>query len=302
MAAADWRPGPRVAGADGVEIATWDLGGSGPPLLLLHATGFHARMWLPLAPVLRASHRVWAVDQRGHGASGHAADRTYRDWSRFVADLLAVVDRLGLADDGLRAAGHSLGGAVLLLAEQHRPGLLRAAYCYEPVVPAPAYRSAGSGEASLARVTAKRRAGFASRAEARANYAAKAPFASFAPEALDAYVAHAFVDRPDGTVELACTPAEEATVYEGAMGHRAWEHLGEVAAPVVVAGGSDTGGLAATIPALVDALPRGRIEHWDRLSHFGPMEDPPAVAAAIVAALTDTGDGAGSTSAVTPGR
>jgi hypothetical protein len=134
------------------------------------------------------------------------------------------------------------------------------------------------------------RAGLAARAAPRANYAAKAPFASFAPEALDAYVAHAFVDRPDGTVELACTPAEEATVYEGAMGHRAWEHLGEVAAPVVVAGGSDTGGLAATIPALVDALPRGRIEH------------PPAVAAAIVAALTDTGDGAGSTSAVTPGR
>ena len=37
-------------------------------------------------------------------------------------------------------------------------------------------------------------------------------------------------------------------------------------------------------PAIVDALPNGRLEQHETLGHFGPLQDPVAVAASIVAA------------------
>jgi pimeloyl-ACP methyl ester carboxylesterase len=289
MSGDGWRAGPRVAGHGGVEIATWDLGGDGPPVVLMHATGFHARVWLPLAVALRPANRVWAVDQRGHGQSGHAPDGDYRDWDRFAVDLLAVIDALDLAsgDGGLAGAGHSLGGAVLLLAEQRRPGTFRSLYCYEPIVLSPPARAAATlaGKVDLSGVARKRRATFASRAEARANYASKAPFSAFAPDALDAYVEHGFVDRPDGTVELACPPDEEASVYEGAVLQAAWEGLAATEALVTMARGADTGPPAAGVGDLAGRLPHGRLEAYEQLSHFGPMEDPLLVGRAVARAV-----------------
>ncbi len=285
-----WTAGPRVDGRDGVEIATWDLGGDGPPLILLHATGFHAKMWLPLAPVLRRRFRVWAIDQRGHGRSGHQAGGDYRDWSDFVADLFAVIDALGLDDDeegnGLVAAGHSLGGGVLLLADQARPGCFRSLYCYEPIVVAPDQRERlRTDNGSLAVLARKRRPGFPDRASARANYAAKPPFSRFVPEAIDAYVDHGLVDQPDGSVRLACSPEEEASVYEGAMFHRAWEHLGDNRAPAVLAGSTEPDGPAAYLDLVASAHPAATVERWPELDHFAPMEAPATIAGAIVEAL-----------------
>jgi hypothetical protein len=36
---------------------------------------------------------------------------------------------------------------------------------------------------------------------------------------------------------------------------------------------------------IVDALPQGRLELFPELTHFGPMQDPARIAAAIRAAL-----------------
>lgn len=283
---AEWKAGPRVAGAGGVEIATWDLGGEGAPLLAVHATGFHARTWLPLAPVLGRDRHVWALDLRGHGRSGHSPSGEYRDWDLFATDLLAVVDALGLADapGGLAGVGHSLGGAVLLLAEQRRPGIFDSLYCYEPIVIPPSER-APAGGVDLSRVARKRRARFPSLEAAAANYRAKPPFAAFCADALDAYVAHAFVPAPGGGVELACRPEEEASVYEGALASTCWEALRSVTSAVTVAAGGDGGAAAAHVEQVVDRLPAGRLERYDDLGHFGPMQDPVRVGQAIRVAV-----------------
>ncbi|MFI8522305.1 alpha/beta fold hydrolase [Streptomyces sp. NPDC085481] len=87
------------------------------PLVLLHGLAGHAGEWDGLARLLHADgHRVVAVDQRGHGASErHPADTSR---AAYVADVVAVLDRLGLEQPLL--VGQSYGGhAALLTAAAH---------------------------------------------------------------------------------------------------------------------------------------------------------------------------------------
>jgi pimeloyl-ACP methyl ester carboxylesterase len=277
--------GPRVRGAGGVEIATYHLGGDGPPVMLLHATGFPGRAFEPMAAALIPYFSVWAIDQRGHGASGKAPDRVYHDWRTFRDDLFAVLDALEL--DGWRGFGHSLGGAVLLMAEHDRPGTFRDLCCYEPVVLPPSLLEADRGpeRRDLGLLARKRRASFPSRVDARANYVSKPPFERFTRAALDAYVEFGLVDGPEG-VTLACVREDEASVYEGAPLNGVWDILGEVRAPVLFVGGDDrTDPVSAVIADLARQVPRGAARRMSGLSHFGPFEDPLSVGRVAAAAF-----------------
>jgi pimeloyl-ACP methyl ester carboxylesterase len=287
MPTAPFVAGPRVTTADGVEIATYDLGGEGPPLLLAHATGFHGRVWLPLAASLGHRYHCWSFDSRGHGDSSPAPGGNY-DWQGFGRDVLAVVAglRLGAGPVRPRGVGHSSGGAALLLAEEAEPGTFEALYCYEPVVPIvegpPSEEPIDNPLADGAR---RRREVFASREAALANYAGKAPFTSFDPEALEAYVEWGFHDLDDGTVRLSCRREDEARVYENAWRHRAFQNLDRVAAPVVLASGGRQAHFGVEASRAIAARLRhpGPIEVHEELGHFGPLERPTVVAKSVIA-------------------
>jgi pimeloyl-ACP methyl ester carboxylesterase len=282
---------PPVETSDGVEIATYDLGGAGPTVILAHATGFHGRVWLPVAAALSEHYHCWAFDSRGHGESGRAPGGDYR-WEGFALDVLAVVEALRRGGEHGAApplaVGHSCGGAALLLAEEAEPGTFAALYCYEPVVPVidgqPAAEPTGNPLAAGAR---RRREIFASRAAALDNYAAKPPFSSFDPAALDAYVEWGFVDLPDGTVQLRCRREDEARVYEAAWHHQAFQQLDRVACPVALAAGGPSAHFGLdVVTAVAERIPRHQpVEIHEHLGHFGPMEAPVEVAASVHAAF-----------------
>ena len=185
------RPGPVVRGLQGTPLATWDLGGEGPPLLILHATGFHGRCYAPLAADLLAHFHCWTLDQRGHGRSGPAPSGDY-DWRSFGADALAVIDQLGLERPFV--FGHSMGGAVALLADANRPGVFAGMHLYEPIVFPPAPERGTRSDNPLSAMARRRRSRFPSRAEALANYAGKPPFSRFRADALLAYVEGGFAE------------------------------------------------------------------------------------------------------------
>lgn len=261
----------------GTAIATYDFGGDGPDVLFLHATGFHAHTWLPVIDALRDSYRCVAADCRGHGDSESPADNDFA-WQRFADDALAVVDVLDL--DRPFGVGHSAGGATLLLAEQQRPHTFRALWCYEPVVFPPTRQSGNSN--ALADGARRRREVFPSHDDAYGNYSAKPPFDALAPEALRVYVDHGFETLPSGEVRLKCRGEDEARVYEGGSSHGAFEHLGEVAIPVFLAGGGQRGSFGMQVlGAQHERLPRSELEIMEELGHFGPLEDPGRIAAAI---------------------
>ena len=127
-------------------------------------------------------------------------------------------------------------------------------------------------------------AGVPDREAAYANFASKPPLAILDPAALRAYVDHGLRDRADG-VELACAPETEAAVFDGGLTHDTFAHLGEVACPVTVAAGGEVAGPAQMARAVAAALPHGTFELHADLTHFGPMEDPATMAAAVRAAL-----------------
>lgn len=291
--------GPRVRAADGVEIATYHFGGDGPPLMLAHATGFHGRCWLPMAERLTGRFSVWALDHRGHGDSGKDPTGRYDDWSVFVDDLLTVLGELG--GSGWSAIGHSMGGAVLLLAEAGRPGTFTNLCCYEPVVMPPSALDAtsGNGGSPMSDIARKRRAVFPSKAEARRNFASKPSFSRFDPAALDAYVEYGFVEC-DGGVTLACAREDEASVYEGAPRNGAWDRLGSVRVPVAVVGGQDgSDPVGRLVEDVARRIPRGAALRVEGVGHFGPFEEPGLVAELAAEALCGGSGSAGwSTTAV----
>lgn len=87
-----------------------------PPLVLLHALGENAADWDEVAAALAGRRRVYAVDLRGHGASGRCAAYSLelmRD------DVLGFLDALGIARADL--VGHSMGGVVAYLLAMARP-------------------------------------------------------------------------------------------------------------------------------------------------------------------------------------
>lgn len=241
------------------------------------------------------SHPVVGFDERGHGASGRPADGSF-DWHGFADDALAVVDGLGL--DRPLGFGHSCGGAALVLAEQARPGTFAGLFLFEPVIPPldepPARAVADNNPLSVG--ARRRRRQFDSRRQALDNFAGKPPFSELAPQALAAYVDNGFRPDPRGGITLCCAREDEAAVYAAAFGHGAFSRLGEVRCPVTVACGALTDAFdARAVQPVVDRLPDGTLTVLPGLGHFGPLQDPEAVAhalrqsAAWAAAFADPG-------------
>jgi pimeloyl-ACP methyl ester carboxylesterase len=273
-------PMPSVRTSDGVRIAVLDFGGDGPDLVMAHPTGFHAATWGPVARLLTDHFHCVALDLRGHGDSDPDPHGDYH-WSGFARDCLAVVD--GLSLENPLGVGHSCGGASLLLAELDRPSTFRALYCYEPIVIPSEGPPGPNPENHLAAGARRRREIFPSRQAAYDNYASKPPFDILTPEALRAYVDYGFADLADGTVRLKCRREIEAAVFSESSSHDAFDRLDQVRCPVTLACGelTDTFG-PAVMERLAERLPRARVAALAGLGHFGPQQDPEAVAAAIL--------------------
>jgi pimeloyl-ACP methyl ester carboxylesterase len=268
-----------IRSTDGVFIALHDLGGDGPPLLFLHATGFHGRCYSQIAARLHDHFHVWAPDLRGHGDS--ITPDMALPWRGMVDDASAVIDHLEPSGP-IVACGHSMGGAIVLSTELRRPGTIAAAWLFEPIV-FPSARGTDPTENPLAIGARRRRHEFASYDEVIERYRAKGPFATVDPATLRDYVVHGFRETGEG-VTLKTTGENEARTFEGAD-HELFERLGEVSIPVTVVGSGDGSPPAMVAPMVADALPAGRFTAWPDRTHFGPFEDPDRAAAEILAAI-----------------
>lgn len=96
-----------VTSPDGTRIACFSAG-DGPPLVLVHGTTADHSRWATILPYLEPQVTVYAIDRRGRGASGDAAEY---DVEREYEDVAAVVDAVANETrTPVDLLGHSFGG------------------------------------------------------------------------------------------------------------------------------------------------------------------------------------------------
>jgi pimeloyl-ACP methyl ester carboxylesterase len=242
-------PKARTVTRDGLRIAALDWGGEGVPLLLLHPNGLCAGLFDPLARRVRDVFRPVGVDLRGHGGSDAPPTVDGFAFAQMAGDVLAVLDGLGIEE--CVAVGQSLGGGVAIFVDRLRAGLVQRlllceaiAFSFEEFERRPPGTGHGDGGVFMSTIARKRRAVWPDREAVYRSYRSRPPFDALAAEALAAYVRWGFVDRPDGNVELACTPEVEATIFEqsaaAANAPAAWRHLRDLNGSATVAHGDSS--------------------------------------------------------------
>lgn len=276
-------PVPCVTGAstssvdamDGPTVALHDLGGTGPAVLVCHATGLCGRAYERLAAALSDGFHVVAVDFRGHGESPAPPDGDF-SWDGMVRDVTAAAAAIG--DRPIHVVGHSMGGAAALAAEARSPGTFATAYVYEPIIMDPS--SARSSSNPLADAARKRRNVFASRESALWRYATRPPLNELEAGSLAAYVQHGFADAPDGTVRLKCSGENEARTFE-ASGSITTREVAAASLPTLVVCGDPSTPLAGMARAVAAALPGAQLRTHPELGHFGPLQAPSLIGSEI---------------------
>lgn len=106
------------ASSDG-DLAYRDTGGTGAPVVLLHAGFVDHTMWDEQIPVLAREFRVIAPDARGHGRSANAS-RPFRQ----ADDLAELLHHLGTGPAVL--VGISMGAMIAVGTALEHPDLVRA--------------------------------------------------------------------------------------------------------------------------------------------------------------------------------
>jgi pimeloyl-ACP methyl ester carboxylesterase len=98
--------------ADGVTIHYDVSGTAARHLILVHAYPVHSAVWSPQVAALSNDRTVVTYDVRGFGLSAAPDDPAQYSQDRSVADLLALVDHLGLQQ--AESCGLSMGGNIAL--------------------------------------------------------------------------------------------------------------------------------------------------------------------------------------------
>lgn len=92
------------------------------PIVALHGIRGYGETFRGIAQALQPEFKTIALDQRGRGASAWDTHRNYHT-NAYVADLEAVVDKLGLAKFDL--LGHSMGGINAIVYAARHPDRVR---------------------------------------------------------------------------------------------------------------------------------------------------------------------------------
>ena len=253
--------------ANGVQLNV-EIGGQGPPLVLLHGFTGSAASWRAHLGAFRDKFETLAVELLGHGASDSPADPARFRMERCVEDLAAVFDHLGLQRVNL--LGYSMGGRVAL------------------------HLTAALSERIGALVLESASPGLAGQAERQARVASDEALANLIEQqGLEAFVEHwsqlpifasqallPEVVRDDLRAQrLSNNPRGLANCLRGlgaGVPPSLWDRLNEVRTPaLLIAGGLDPK-YVTIAQAMADALPAGRLGILPGAGHAAHLEQPEA--------------------------
>ncbi len=284
------KPCERRTTVRGIELASFEWGPrDAQTVLMVHATGFHARCWDATVGALGEGYRVIAVDQRGHGRS----DKTGPfNWQEFGADMTEFVDAFDLRD--AIGVGHSMGGHTVVQAAARRPKRFERLVLVDPVIMEPGAYDGWADDRPFSNAqehpVARRRADFDSWEDMFERFRDRHPFKLWRVDVLQDYCRHGILPKPNGGgYTLACPPVVESSIYMGSGGTDIYDSVRTLPHPVLVVRarrreirqGEMDFSQSPTWEGLAGAFRHGRDVYRPELTHFIPMQHPELVAAAI---------------------
>lgn len=264
-----------------------------PPVVLLHGFPESHRTWRGLVPLLSDRFRMIMPDQRGFGASDAPQAEAEYTVDKILADLFALVDRLGLERFAL--VGHDWGGAVAWAAAlRGDPRLERLAIVNapHPVIFQKSLIEDADQRAASQYITAFRTPGFEQAVEAMGwdtffekSFGGHVDLALISPEEKAEYLAEwtqpgvfpAMLGWYRAAQVMVPPPSVTVPLPDFLLGA-----FPAVKVPTLVVWGMKD---KALLPIQLDGLDRLvddlRIERIVDAGHFVPWEQPEAVAAAL---------------------
>lgn len=262
----------------------WGEPDNGPSVLLLHATGFHARCWDQLIAAFPDGTHVIAVDQLGHGRS---AAPIVTDWAPVGDATAELVQSLGIRF--AVGAGHSMGGHCLVQVTARHPELIDRLVLIDPVIMERSFYQNPPDYRATSEMVAKRRNSWTGPDEMFERFKDRHPYSLWAPAVLRDYCAHGLLPDGQGGYRLACPPQTEASVYATSASVDPWPMIDAIDQPVTVLrapkieqDGAFDFATSPTPAGLAGSLTNGTDVYLPDLTHFMPMQDPKRIAELII--------------------
>jgi pimeloyl-ACP methyl ester carboxylesterase len=259
-----------------------DFGGSGQPLVFLHANGYPPGCYQQLLTKLAGHSSVSAMVQRPLWEGSRPGK--INDWHPLTDDLLCFLDER--PSEPPIVVGHSLGGIVALRAAIRQPERFKALILLDPVLFPPSFiflwrvaRALQLGHRlhPLIQVARKRRRAFDDLEKVFNGYRRREIFRYFNDEALRGYITGITKPATDGGYELAYSPEWEAQIYLTSVWRdlELWQGLRSLKPPLLIIRGAETGTfLAATGRRVVRTNPSVSVETIQKTTHLVPLERP----------------------------
>jgi len=263
---------------DGLKLHYRDYAGphERPPILCLPGLTRNARDFEPVADRLAGEWRILAVEFRGRGQSEYDPDPANYVPHTYAADVLKLLDQLGIADAVF--FGTSLGGIVTMLMSSTDPERIAGAVINDigPVVE-------DTGIDRLRNYVGKGGV-FANWAEARAAAATRngIAFPHYSAEQWDAFARRMASERPDGTVrsDYDMAIAQPFATIKGTPDFDPWPLIdGLTDKPVLLVRGETSDLLSiATAERIIATLPKAELVTVPGVGHAPILDEPEAVA------------------------
>ena len=185
------------------------------PIHFAHGNGFPSASYQLLLNQLSEHHRVYQIPLLGHDPAYPVGN----NWTQLTDQLIHSIERQ--AEQPVIGVGHSLGGALTLMAALQRPELFRAVILldvptfnrFESLLVQAAKVTGLINRLSPAHKVKTRRTEWTSMVQAAEYFRSRRLFSRFHEQCLQDYLACGLTENPSGGVELVYQLAVELAVY-----------------------------------------------------------------------------------------
>ena len=266
--------------SDGLRLHYRDYPGPAdrPPILCLPGLTRNARDFEPVADRLAGEWRVIAIDFRGRGGSQYDPNPANYVPRTYAADILKLLDQLGIADAIF--FGTSLGGIVTMLLSSTDSERIAGALINDigPVIEEAGIERLRTYVGKAMPLSSWREAAESTAVRTRIAYP------HYSHDDWERFARRLYKECPDGSIQADYDPAiaQPFATSDSTLGSDPWqmiEGLGEKPVLIVRGESSDLFS-AATAEKMMAELPKGELVTVAGIGH-APVLDEPAAAAGI---------------------